>query len=47
MRFECKYCKANMTHYVLLQLEGKITKQEVENYCKLNGCKREKQENNY
>ena len=46
MRYECKYCGKNMTSLVLMQLEGKITKQEVEIYCKLNGCKREKQENN-
>ena len=46
MRYECKYCGKNMTSLVLMQLEGKITKEEVENYCKLNGCKREKQENN-
>ena len=33
MRFECKYCHRNMTHYVLMQLEGKLTKAEVERMC--------------
>jgi len=47
MRYECKYCGKNMTSLVLMQLEGKITKEEVENYCKTKDCKREKQENNY
>ena len=47
MRYECKYCGKNMTSLVLMQLEGKITKQEVEDSCKTNDCKREKQENNY
>ena len=46
MRFECKYCKTNMTHYVLLQLEGKITKEQVENACKCNK-KLKNEENNY
>ena len=47
MRYECKYCGKNMTSLVLMQLEGKITKEEVKNYCEINGCKRQKQENNY
>ena len=47
MRYECKYCGKNMTSLVFMQLEGKITKEEVENYGKTNNCKREKQENNY
>ena len=33
MKFECKYCHRNMTHYVLMQLEGKLTKAEVERMC--------------
>ena len=47
MRYECKYCGKNMTSLVIMQLEGKITKQEVENYRCNKECKREKQENNY
>ena len=39
MKDECKYGGKNMTSLVLMQLEGKITKQEVENYCKINNCK--------
>ena len=46
MRYECKYCGKNMTSLVLMQLEGKITKQEVENYRCNKECEREKQENN-
>jgi len=41
MRFECKYCYRNMTHYVLMQLEGKLTKTEVENMC---DCKKKKKD---
>lgn len=36
MRFECKYCYRDMTQYVLMQLEGKLTKAEVENMCNCN-----------
>jgi hypothetical protein len=32
---------------ILAQMEGKMTREEILNYCKINKCKREKQENNY
>ncbi len=41
MRFECKYCHRNMTHYVLMQLEGKLTKAEVERMC---DCKKKEKD---
>ena len=46
MRYECKYCVKNMTSLVIMQLEGKITRQEVLDYRCDKECKREKQENN-
>ena len=47
MRYECKYCGKNFTPMILAQLEGKMTREEIENYCETNNCKREKQENDY
>jgi len=34
MMYVCKYCKADMTSYVLAQLKGELTKEQVENMCK-------------
>ena len=36
MRFECKYCKKNLSSLVLLHWEGKIKKKEVKCNCKKN-----------
>ena len=33
MRYECKYCGKNFTPMILAQLEGKLTKAEVERMC--------------
>ena len=46
MRFQCKHCKTDMTSYVLKQLKGELTKEQVENACK---CKEraKNEENNY
>jgi len=46
MRYECKYCGKNFTHLILLQMEGKITRDDVLNYRCNKECEREKQKNN-